>query len=210
MRSALNDPETQRRSEKKIATYRGGALTVAEFLRWMYALPPQFAIQLASAPDDQLTEVARIFTQNTILLEQADSFHVQVSPVEWAGIRQQFRAEIDSLRILLGFGGDLTDTSVTQAERAKLAALRVDTYLGQVTAGQTVFRRVPATLSDWLRQRGQYHLNQAGLIRAVELAQATKARGDSGTMRDTTHAAPPATGGTGAPGGAPPRPGTGG
>ena len=84
----------------------------------------------------------------------------------------------------------LTDSSVSAEERAKVAGLRVDTYLSDVAKGTTRLRRIPATLSDWLRRRGQYRLNQAGLIRAVELAQEVKARADSSAARDSTRPAP--------------------
>ena len=36
-----------------VATYRGGDLSVADFLRWVYALPPQYVGQLQQAEDEQ-------------------------------------------------------------------------------------------------------------------------------------------------------------
>ena len=189
MRAALADPESQRTSDKKIVTYKGGGFTVADFLRWVYAVPPQLAQQLPGVADEQLKEFARILTQNTLLLDQADSLHIGLTPLEWASIRQQYGTEMDSLRVILGLGASLTDTSVAATERAQVAALRVDGYFSDLLTGKTRLRRIPASLSSWLRRHGEFRLNQAGLIRSVELAAVVKARADSATTRDSTRPA---------------------
>ena len=59
-------------STAPIATFKGGELTVQEFMRWVRALPPPYAAQLKSADDSMLTRFARILTQNVLLLRQAD------------------------------------------------------------------------------------------------------------------------------------------
>ena len=184
MRGAIADPESQRNSSKKIVEFRGGDFTVADFLRWIFALPPQFVQQLRQASDDQLKEIVRLFAQNTILLQQADSAGVNLSPTEWATLQQQQRAGIDTLRLALGLGSEISDSSMSASERAKLAALRLDTYFNDLVTGKTRVRPIPATLSAWLRKNGSYRVNEAGLARAVELAQA-KQRADSAAAADS-------------------------
>ncbi len=115
MRAALADPEPNRHSSKKIVDFKGGGFTVADFLRWVFALPPQFITQLRQATDDQLKEIATLFSQNTILLQQADSAGIGLTPLEWNGLQQQHKAEIDSLRIALGLGSEITDSSVSES-----------------------------------------------------------------------------------------------
>jgi hypothetical protein len=185
MRAALADPEHQRTSTKSIATYHGGSLTVADFLRWVYALPPQFISQLKTASDEQLKQIAKIFTQNILLLQQADSARISLTPVEWAGLVEAHRAEIDTLRAALGLGSDLTDTSVAVEERTKLAALRLDTYFDNLVTWKSSVQKIPATLSAWLRAHAKYHVNEAGLIRAVDLAEAANQRADSAAAADS-------------------------
>jgi hypothetical protein len=184
MRGAIADPESQRNSNKKIVEFQGGQFTVADFLRWNGALPPQFMQQLRQATDDQLKEVVTLFAQNTILLQQADSAGVNLSATEWAALQQQHRAGIDTLRFALGLGGEISDTSVSASERAKLAALRLDTYFNDLVTGKSRVRPIPATLSAWLRRNGSYRINEAGLARAVEIAQA-KQRADSTAAADS-------------------------
>ena len=175
MRAALQDPEGNRGSSKAVATYRGGDLSVADFLRWVYALPPQYVSQLQSAEDEQLKQISLVFAQNAILLEQADSAHIGVTPTEWAGLVQEHRAEIDSLRNTLGLGYEISDSSVSLGERSKLAALRLDTYFGDLVTGKARLRRMPATMSAWLRRQGNFRISEAGLVRSVELSLAKQA-----------------------------------
>ena len=184
MRAALQDPEGNRRSGKAVATYRGGDLSVGDFLRWVYALPPQYVSQLQQAEDEQLKQIASVFAQNAILLEQADSAHIGITSTEWAGLVQEHRAEIDSLRNSLGLGGEISDSSVSLGERSKLAALRLDTYFNDLVSGKARLRRMPATLSAWLRRQGNYRVNEAGLLRAVELSTAKQAA-DSAASADS-------------------------
>jgi hypothetical protein len=184
MRGAIADPESQRTSGKKIVEFRGGGFTVADFLRWIFALPPQFVQQLRQATDDQLKEIATLFAQNTILLQQADSAGVDLTATEWAALQQQHKAGIDTLRAALGLGYEISDSSVSASERTKLAALRLDTYFNDLVTGKTRVRPIPATLSAWLRRNGSYRINEAGLIRAVEIAQA-KQRADSAASADS-------------------------
>jgi hypothetical protein len=210
MRAAIADPESQRHSSKKIVEFRGGGFTVEDFLRWIFALPPQFVQQLRQASDDQLKEIVTLFAQNTILLQQADSAGVSLSSAEWDALRQQQRAGIDTLRLALGLGREISDSSVSESERTKLAALRLDTYFNDLVTGKSRVRPMPATLSAWLRKNGSYRVNEAGLARAVELAQ-TKQRADSAAsvdslnqpprpaprpLQDSAVGTPPAQGGT--------------
>lgn len=203
MRAAIQDPESSRRSGKEIATYRGGDLSVADFLRWVYALPPQYVTQLQQADDEQLKQIATVFAQNAILLEQADSAQIGLTPTEWAGLVHEHRAQIDSLRISIGLGYEISDSSTSLGERSRLAALRLDTYFEDLVSGKARMRRMPATLSAWLRSQGHYKVNEAGLLRAIELIEAKQAADSTAAVdsaRGTTGdsmAPPPDTAGAG-------------
>ena len=56
-------------------------------MRWVQALPPQYVAQLKQADDTMLTQFARILTQNVLLLGQADSAKINVTPEEWKGLQ---------------------------------------------------------------------------------------------------------------------------
>lgn len=196
--AALEDPQGEGTSGRTLVSYRGGKFTVADFMRWVYAMPPQFVPQVKAAPDADLVKFLTILTQNELLLRAADSAGIRLTPEEWAGIRQQQRLMIDTLRTSLGLGGAITDTSVSSEERQKIAAMRLDSYFDSVVAGTARLRRVPPPLTALLRTKSDFRVNEAGVARAVQLAEADQAK------RDSLQGGPRAPGGLQpAPGGAP-------
>ena len=56
-------------------------------MRWVQALPPQYIAQLKQADDSMLIQFAKILTQNILLLRQADSAEIGVTPEEWRACR---------------------------------------------------------------------------------------------------------------------------
>jgi peptidyl-prolyl cis-trans isomerase D len=210
MRSASEDPDKARRSNKKLSTFKGGGLTVAEFMRWMQALPPQYATQLRQANDTMLTQFAKVLTQNVILLRQADSAKIQVTPAEWKELAAGYRAQVDTLRAEMGLDtAALWDSTVSAADRQKVAATKVDQYFDRLLTGKSRLRPLPSALATLLRDQSTYRVYDAGLNRAVELAQAERAKTDtskakSGPMQPAPGPAPipgmtPAPGGGKAP-----------
>jgi hypothetical protein len=201
MRSVLNAAEESRRSTQAISTYRGGELTVQEFLRWVRALPPQYLQQLKSADDSTLLRFARVLTQNTLLLREADSAGIRPTQLEWKGLEQRYLAQLDTLKTEMGLaGGDLRDSTVAAAEREKVAGLRMEQYFDQLIEGKARLRPLPSALSSLLRERLPYRINQAGVGRAVDMAKEAKAKADSTGGSSPVQRAP----------GGPPIPGAGG
>ncbi|HET8623830.1 MAG TPA: hypothetical protein VFM14_09735, partial [Gemmatimonadales bacterium] len=71
-------------------------------------------------------------------------------------------------------------------------------YFDGLVSGKVRMRPVPSALGTLLRERGRYRVDEVGVSRGFDLAQATRAKSDS--------SARPAPGGTGvqpAPGGPP-------
>jgi hypothetical protein len=180
MRAAAENPDEARRSNKKLATFKGGELTVAEFMRWIQALPPQYATQLRQADDTMLTQFAKVLSQNLLLLRQADSAKIQVTPEEWKSMAAGFRAQVDTLRSEMGLDtASLWDSTAAAADRNKVAAMKVDAYFEQLVSGKSRLRRLPSGLATLLRDKSTYRINDAGLSRAVELAQAERRKSDT-------------------------------
>jgi hypothetical protein len=218
MRAASEDPDDARRSTKKLATFKGGELTVAEFMRWVQALPPQYTTQLKQADDTMLTQFARVLTQNMLLLRQADSAKIQVTPEEWKSIAAGFRAQVDTLRGEMGLDtASLWDSTAVAADRNRVAVMKVDAYFDRLVSGKSRLRRLPSGLATLLREKSSYRVHDAGLARAVELAQAERRKSDTskaqgGPMQPAPGPAPipGVTPGDAQPGAqkAPPAPGT--
>ncbi len=193
MRRAGEDPDAARRSTKTLVTYKGGELTVRDFMRWVQALPPQFIAQLKQADDSMLTQFAKILTQNVLLLRQADSAGIDITPEEWKGLQERYRSQLDTLRAEMGLDDtNLADTSAAAADREKVAALKVEEYFDGLIRGKNRLRPIPSALATLLRERSNYEINDAGLSRAIELAQDSAQKADS--ARAGTGAIKPAPG----------------
>jgi PPIC-type PPIASE domain len=208
MRNAGQDPDAARRSKKTLVSYKGGELTVSEFMRWVQALPPQYIAQLKQADDSMLTQFAKILTQNVLLLRQADSAGITVTPEEWQGLQARYRTQLDTLRAEMELdNASLRDSSVKGTDRSKVAAMKLDQYFDELIGGKTRLRPIPSALATVLRERSTYKIHDAGLNRAVELAEAAGRKADS--ARAGTGALQPAPGPAPIPGvspapGAPP------
>jgi PPIC-type peptidyl-prolyl cis-trans isomerase-like protein len=180
MRAASQDPGESSRSQKKLTTFKGGELTVAEFLRWIQALPPQYAAQLRQADDSMLTQFAKVLSQNVLLLRQADSAKIGVTPAEWQSMQANYRSQLDTLRAEMGLdSAALWDSTVAKTDRKKVAAVKVEQYFDHLVSGKSRLRPLPSALASVLRDRYDYKIYGSGLNRAVELAQAERKKADT-------------------------------
>jgi hypothetical protein len=180
MREASKEPDRARRSNKTLVTFKGGDLTVSEFMRWVQALPPQYSAQLRQADDSMLTKFAKILSQNILLLRQADSAKIQITPAEWNSLRDNYKGQLDTLRTEMGLAtADLSDSTGVGGERDKLAALKLEQYFDGLINGKTRLRPLPSALATLLRDRSTYRLYEAGINRAIEIAEAERRKSDS-------------------------------
>lgn len=209
MREALEDLDGARDSRKRIVRFEGGGLSVGDYVRWVRALPPPYRAQLKQANDTALTQFARVLASNVLLLRQADSAKVQLTTEEWETMQRRFAGQIDSLRSEMQLPADST---ATVDDRELLATRQLDQYFDLLLGGKLRIRPLPSTLGAVLRERSDYQVNEAGVRRAVEIAQAEgKADGAGGggpggggaTKDDGMQRAP---GPAPVPGGAPPSP----
>jgi hypothetical protein len=173
MKAAVQNPEASLTSRKELTTFKGGKLTVAEYLRWVRALPPQYVAQLRAANDSALRGFARVLSLNLLLLREADSARVTVTPDEWTQLYGRYTQAVDSLRADLGFTA--ADTALSDSA----VAAKVTQYFDGLVAGTIRMRPVPSALGTLLREQGEYRVDEVGVSRAFELAQAQRTKADS-------------------------------
>ncbi len=195
MKAAVQNPEASLTSRKALATFQGGRLTVAEYLRWVRALPPPYVAQLRAANDSALRQFARVLALNLLLLREADSARMHVTPDEWKQLYARYTDALDTLRADMGF------TAADTALPDSAVAAKVAQYFDGLVAGKVRMRPVPSALGSLLRERGNYRVDQVGVSRGFDLAQAKLAKADSG--RGGTPGADGAPGMQRAPGGPP-------
>lgn len=187
---------------RKLATYRGGAFRVKDLTRWLLAIDPREASGLAMGTDAQLTLFVQRLAERDLLLTQVDSAGVQLTPEDWREVKTQHDSVLTVLRNALALSAErLKDSAATGEARARVAMTRVDDYVDRVFKNGTAeFFPVPPFLALALRPGQGWSLNEAGITRAYEQAQAMRATADS--------VRPKGTGLRSAPGPAPVRPDT--
>jgi parvulin-like peptidyl-prolyl isomerase len=196
MRQSLDDERGMLNSRKSLASYDGGDFTVADFLRWMPALGPTAARQVRVAADEQLTELALQLGRNRLILNQADSAGMTLNELQWLGIKQKYDASIDTLRLLLRLGDDVSNTTITAAQRSQVVRLKIDGYFDRVAAGQAALMAPPPALPHVLRSRESYNVSMDGVHRATEVAnERVEQRGKAPSPLQPAPGGPPLGGG---------------
>jgi len=195
VRQAVPQIASARSDNRTLATYRGGTFQVRDLARWLLALDPNDVRGVATASDAQLNQFLKVLAQRDMLLVEVDKAGVPLNAGDWRQLRAEHDSGVARLEGLLGLSPQLLkDSAATPAARVQLAMAHIDRYVDQaVTKGSAPFFPVPPFLASALRQGQPWSLNEAGIARAVESAQAIRAA-------DTTVRAAPPTGLKRAPG----------
>src|SRR5881628_1982705 len=189
VRQAVPQIVSARSDTRTLATYKGGTFQVKDLARWPLALDPNDVRGIATASDAQLKQFLKLRAQREMVLSEVDKVGVQLDPADWRQLRAEHDSGVARLEGVLGVSPQLLkDSAATPAARVQLAMAHVDRYVDQaVTLGSAPFVPVPPFLAGALRQGQPWSLNEAGIARAVESAQAIRAA-------DTTGRGAPATG----------------
>ncbi len=204
IKAALADIDGKRNDKSTIVAYKGGGFLVSDLVRWVGALTadpvkgPQTLAQIKSAPDSQLVEFVRRLAQNALVLRDAERNKIEVTPTEWKQINTDFLMQIDTIKASMGLTAEVLDPKASASERSKAAALKVDQYFDKLIKGESRLRVLPGLLAGALRSESKFVVNQAGLKRALELAQAKPGTADTTTKPPAVMQ--PAPGGAPVPG----------
>lgn len=207
-RAGLQDADAARDNSATLVSYDGGAFRVKDLFRWVQALDPQAAASIPSAPDLQLNRVLETLATRDILLQQADSAKITLTPQEWGDVKTIYDSTLQTLEAAIDLAPTtFKDSGGTASGRAALAATHVNQYLEAVVNRRKNFVPVPPFLAAALRSKGDWSVNAAGVQRASEQAQADRDAMGGGPSGPGTGGQPlmkPAPGPAPTPGGAPP------
>jgi hypothetical protein len=99
----------------------------------------------------------------------------------------------------------LADSAKTPSEKERLAAARIDAYMGRLLQGKGEnYVDVPPPVADAVREKYDASVKEAGLTRALEVTQKARAAADSSKAAAQPKSAVPMPD-TGRGGGAPKR-----
>lgn len=159
-----------------------GNFTGGDVARWLGSMQQRDRMrdQIQQAPDSVLPNFVKSLMLNELLLKQADSAGVKVDTAEVTAVRNAFKAIVKNTWAGLRVSPELlSDSAKTPAEKERLAAARVDGYLGRLLQQQEGYIDVPPPLAEALREKYDGSVKAAGITRAIEMATKTRAAADS-------------------------------
>jgi parvulin-like peptidyl-prolyl isomerase len=182
VKALANDPDAYRRDNSVLATSTAGKFTTSRLVGWLETLPPNARVldQIKQMPDSMVTQLVRRFANNELVLKQADSAKIRIEPAELNQLHSSFINAVRSAWTQLGVTPVLLqDSAKAPSDREKLAASRINDYFTRMVQEQAPFVPVPTPLSNILRSKYDYSLNDAGFDRAVEEASKIRNSADS-------------------------------
>jgi len=203
------DLEAHKTDKTVIATSSEGSLTAADVVSAISAIPQREELrgQLQQLPDSVLPNFVRSLVINDLLLMQADSAGFKVDTAEINAVRSAFKGVVRNVWAGLRISPELlADSAKTPAEKERLAAARIDGYIGRLllVPPQESYVDVPPPIAEALRAKYDGSVKPAGLTRALEVAQKVRSAADSSRAAAQPKSAIPMPD-TGRGGGAPKR-----
>ena len=184
VKAIAEDLDAHRDDRTVIATARSGGLTAARLSDWMAAFPPQSRMraQVVQAPDSLIPGFVKNIMRNELVLRAADSAKVFLDSTETREMRQAFFGGVlSTMQALHVAPAQLADSAADLAARERLAADRVDDYLGRLLRNESEFVEVPEQVAIVLRGKYESRVVAAGIDRAVAEASKLRAASDSVT-----------------------------
>jgi hypothetical protein len=182
LRNAAKDFGAHREDNTVVATSKAGDFTVAKLVRWLDGFPDQASIRqgFQTAPDSSVLNFTKQLITNELVIRQADSAKVQLSPDTLAQLRGRFKEMVTQTWETLGIGPkSLTDSAADEDARQRLASTRVERYMDQLFLNQVRFVDVPQPLQDLLRKKYDWKVYASGIERATQRATKERAKQDS-------------------------------
>ena len=176
-KAAVQDIYAARSSNRALVKYRGGSLKVRDFVRWLGALDPQILQALPQANNEQITQFLKSLAQQQLMLEQADSARVTLTPEDWQRVRAEHDSTLTMIRSLLNLSPEALRDSAGKSpdDRLNFALGRVNDYFDRVFHARARFFPLPAFLADTLLAQARWDVDEAGVRRAVERGQEIRA-----------------------------------
>ena len=182
IKEAAKDLDAHRTDKTVIATSKAGDFTVARLTRWLEAFQQREDLgkRLQTAPDSVVLSFAKNVLRNELVLHQADSAKVELTPAEMQDLRKRFTEVVLSSWDQLGISPkSLADSAKTVPAREKLAGARTDAYLDKLMNQQAGFVQIPPPLEMLMKEKYKVTINSAAMDKAVAASTALKAKEDS-------------------------------
>ncbi|HET9423906.1 MAG TPA: peptidylprolyl isomerase [Gemmatimonadaceae bacterium] len=209
IKEAMKNPGAHKKDRTVVSTFKGGEMTVGQFLGWVDVMPGQTRGQVMQIvptwPDTQVNAFTKNLTMRQLLLHKADSAKVDIPAAEKENLKVQFNGLVQQTWMQLGLSPkELADSGKTDKDRARIAAARVDSLMSRIMNGEANPVGVQMPVKAALDVGYKAEINSAGIERAVEAARKVRASADSARMSQPSSVPIPGAGGPPPAAGGPP------
>lgn len=203
IKEALKNPGVHKKDRTVVATFKGGQMTVGQFLGWIDVMPGQNRGQVMQMvptfPDTQVNAFTKNLTMRQLLLHKADSAKLDIPAQDKANLKTQFNTLVQQTWMQLGLSPkELADSGKTEKDRERIAAARMDSLMTRIMNGEAQPVGIQMPVKAALDVKYDAEINTAGIDRAVEAAKKVRSAADSARMSQPSSVP--------VPGGGPPRP----
>jgi hypothetical protein len=200
VRAVAKDLDGHKTDQTTIVTTSYGPVTAAGLAKWLAIFPQTVRAQLPTAPDSLIPGFLRNIVRNEEMLHQADSAHITLDSAEITKIRQSYTQLVTNAWTQLGLDPkELADSAKTPAERERIAAAHVESFLDRLFAAtpSARFVDIPQPLENVLRGKYDSDVSDVGLDRALSDATSIRHTADSTRAAKEPASAVPLPGGAG-------------
>jgi peptidyl-prolyl cis-trans isomerase C len=165
-----------RSAEREIATYDRGAYTTGDFAEFIRTQPPQTQSAFATASDEQLESAVQQLTRSELLMQQARTQNVTITPQEEEEMRAEMRGQIQEL---------VQATGLAQFAGRNGSGAAIDAHVRQLIADGVAGRSqlIPlGPLGFALRDRYPSEINEGTFAQVVAQLEQIRARQPSPEM----------------------------
>ncbi|MEO8194291.1 MAG: peptidylprolyl isomerase [Gemmatimonadales bacterium] len=184
VRAVVEYPNGHRDDKTVLATSSIGKFTAGDLARWMETFPPQAQIaeRVKAAPDSMLPLFVKNFVRNELVLHAADSARLGPDSTQIAEARKLFTSALARAWSALNVDPkNLQAAAKSKAERAKLAAQRIDEYVNRLLHQQAQYVDVTQPVQNVLRDKYDYTINPETIDQVLLEAAKVRLATDSTT-----------------------------
>lgn len=184
IRAVVENPNGHREDNTVLATSTLGKFTAKDLSRWMETFPPQAQIadRVKQAPDSMLPMFVKNFVRNELVLHSADSAKLGPDAAQLADVRKMFSQSVTNAWNALNVDPKALEAAAkSKSDRSKLAAQRVEDYIGKLLQQQAQYVDVTQPVQNVLRDKYDYTINPETLDNVLLEAAKVRLATDSTT-----------------------------
>jgi hypothetical protein len=150
----------------------------------METFPPQAQIseRVKSAPDSMLPTFVKNFVRNELVLRAADSAKIGPDTAEMREVRRAFKGALSNAWTSLNVEpAKLDSAGKSKSEKLKVAAQRIEEYIGKLLSQQAPYVDVSLPVQNVLREKYGYKINAETISQVLLDAAKVRLASDSTT-----------------------------